>query len=318
MKKLYFIVSLLFVFNLSSAKIWRVNNNTGIAADFTTAQAAHDGASAGDTLHFESSLTSYGSLAMTKRLVLVGLGEFLNVNPNQQATSIAPYLETVSVFNAAAAGSIFMVTIMYLNIIAVPDLVVQRCYIGNRIDAANADNLVIRNCYFYNGININSGSTNVLFHNNILKGGITMDNSSAATILNNVISLDGNSSNIANSVFRSNIFVTGGASSLAGSTVENNLAPDNSIPAGNGNQQSVNMNNVFINYSTLLDKDLQLKPGSPAIGTGYGGIDAGAFGGASPYVLAMQPNVPAIYKLNAPPTVSGNTMTVVISTKTNN
>lgn len=317
MKKLYLVISFLFLVNLLNAKIWRVNNNTGITADFTTAQAAHDGASAGDTLHFETSLTSYGSLTMTKRLVLIGLGEFLNVNPNQQATGLAPFLDNLNATNAGASGSVIMVTFNYLNIVSVPNLVVQRCYIGNRIDATDADNLVVRNCYFQNQINI-SASANILFHNNIVRGHIAMDGASSSTMLNNIISLNGNFSIIANSIFRSNIFVVGGISSLTGSTVENNLASDNSIPAGNGNQQSVNMNNVFINFSTQLDKDLQLKAGSPAIGTGYGGVDAGAFGGASPYALALQPNVPAIYKLNAPPTVSGNTMTVVISTKSNN
>jgi hypothetical protein len=317
MKKLYLVISFLFFVNLSNAKIWRVNNNTGITADFTNAQAAHDGASAGDTLHFEPSLTSYGSITITKRLVMVGLGEFLNVNPNQQATGLAPFLDNLNITNAGASGSIIMVTFNYLNIVSVPNLVVQRCFIGNRIDANDADNLVVRNCFFNNGVNINA-SANILFHNNIVRGNISMDGASSSTMLNNIISLNGNFSTITNSIFRSNIFVLGGASSFTGSTVENNLAPDNSIPAGNGNQRSVDMNNVFINFNTHLDKDLQLKAGSPALGTGYGGIDAGAFGGASPYVLALQPNVPAIYKLNAPPTVSGNTMTVVISTKSNN
>lgn len=36
----------------ADAKIGRVNNNTGIAADFTTAQPAHDGAAAGGNAPF--------------------------------------------------------------------------------------------------------------------------------------------------------------------------------------------------------------------------------------------------------------------------
>lgn len=51
--------------NISFAKIWRVNN-TGVPADFTTAQLANDNASVanGDTIHIEPSGTSYGSLCL--------------------------------------------------------------------------------------------------------------------------------------------------------------------------------------------------------------------------------------------------------------
>jgi hypothetical protein len=318
MKKLYAIVPFLLVVCIANAKIWRVNNNTGITADFTTAQAAHDGAVAGDTLHFEPSLNFYGSMTMTKRLILIGVGDFLNINANQQASGIAASLNDITINNAGAAGSIIMVSFSYMPITSVPNVVVQRCFIGNRIDASDADNMVIRNCYFQNAVNILNGSTNILFHNNIVRSHINMDISSSATMLNNLVSLNGNFSSIYNSIIRSNIFIVGGISIASGSTIENNLSLDGSIPAGNGNQQNVNMTNVFINYNTGNDKDLQLKPASPAIGAGYGGVDAGAFGGASPYVLSVQPNIPAIYKLNAPPSVSGSTMNVIISTKSNN
>jgi hypothetical protein len=54
----------------TSGKTWRVNNNPGISADFTTAQVAHDAASAGDTIHLEPSLTNYGGLNITKKLAV--------------------------------------------------------------------------------------------------------------------------------------------------------------------------------------------------------------------------------------------------------
>ena len=318
MKKVYVLSVFLLLFSFAEAKIWRVNNNTGIIADFITAQAAHDGAVAGDTLHFEPSLTSYGGMTMTKRLILIGVGDFLNINANQQASGIAATLNDFSITNAGAAGSVIMVSFVYMNISAVSNIVVQRCFIGNRIDGNDADNLVVRNCYFNNTINIMSGSSNVLFHNNIVRGHLNMDGTSSATILNNVMGINGNFTTIYNSIVRSNILVMGGLGTGINSTLENNLASDATIPSGNGNQQNVNMTNVFVNHNTGNDKDLMLKAGSPAIGAGYSGVDAGVFGGASPYVLSVQPNVPAIYKLNAPPSVSGSTMTVVISTKSNN
>ena len=69
MKKLLLLsVAATLTCSLSFAKIWRVNNNIGITANFTTLQAAHDGAAAGDTVYLESSPTSYGGLNCTKKL----------------------------------------------------------------------------------------------------------------------------------------------------------------------------------------------------------------------------------------------------------
>ena len=59
-----------FVAFQSQAKIWRVNNNTGVVADFATVQAAHNAAASGDTIHLEGSATSYGQLSCTKKLVI--------------------------------------------------------------------------------------------------------------------------------------------------------------------------------------------------------------------------------------------------------
>ncbi|MFZ4772098.1 MAG: hypothetical protein ACOYLO_18085 [Ferruginibacter sp.] len=73
-----------FSTSTSFAKIWRVNNRTNIAADFTTAQAAHDGATAGDTIYFEPSPDNYGDIVLSKQLVIIGTGYFLDANPETQ------------------------------------------------------------------------------------------------------------------------------------------------------------------------------------------------------------------------------------------
>ena len=79
-----FLTALLLVTSSVSAKIWRVNNRVGIVADFTTAQAAHDGANAGDTVFFEPSPTNYGDITLTKKLILIGTGYFLDQNLETQ------------------------------------------------------------------------------------------------------------------------------------------------------------------------------------------------------------------------------------------
>ena len=89
---------LLFVFTLciscAYAKIWRVNNNTGVVADFTTFAAAVSSASvlSGDTIHIEPSATSYGGATMSKRLVVIGIGYLLN--PLPLATQVRNYQYT--------------------------------------------------------------------------------------------------------------------------------------------------------------------------------------------------------------------------------
>jgi hypothetical protein len=309
------------------AKIWRVNN-TGVPADFTTAQAAHDGAAAGDTLHFEPSPTSYGNLSMSKKLVLIGVGDFLDINLNNQATNVPAQLGAV-VVNSGAAGSTIMITAQTVNILSAQDVVIQRCYVintmgsfgsGPGIRVENANNTVIRNCFSVFGIDIIGTCINTQVINNIVGQNISMSTSSStATILNNVINgrITANS-NLYNSTFRNNIINKAGTFSCGSCVIENNLSSTSSLPAGNGNQNSVNMTTVFIDPNNYIDSTFKLKSGSPAIGAGIGGIDAGAYGGLSPYHLSMQPNVPAIYKLVAPAVVTGGTITITISTKSNN
>src|SRR4051812_28120195 len=91
----------------SYAKIWRVNNNPNVTADFTTLSAAHTGASSGDTLHLEGSPTSYGSMTCTKKLVIIGPGFFLSQNPNTQALKQTARVDNIS-FNVGSAGSEIM------------------------------------------------------------------------------------------------------------------------------------------------------------------------------------------------------------------
>src|SRR5690349_18055300 len=66
----------------SSAKIWRINNNVGISANFTTFYDAANSASVqpGDTLYMEPSATQYttNSFMLTKQLVVIGPGYFLD------------------------------------------------------------------------------------------------------------------------------------------------------------------------------------------------------------------------------------------------
>src|SRR6266404_6786736 len=106
MKKIIFLLTVTTSFFCLPcfAKIWRVNNNTGINADFTTIQAAHDGAASGDTLYIEGSPNGYGSLTSSKSLTIIGPGYFLSLNPNTQALSYTAQVSGI-VYNAGSEGS---------------------------------------------------------------------------------------------------------------------------------------------------------------------------------------------------------------------
>ena len=87
-----------------------------------------------------------------------------------------------------------------------------------------------------------------------------------------------------------------------GNTISNNIClAQAATPSGNGD---VNFGDETITFlvtnpwsilsSQSKDDSFKLAVGSPAIGIGTGGTDAGPFGGASPYVLSGMPAYPII------------------------
>ncbi|MEQ1587304.1 MAG: hypothetical protein ABL895_15550, partial [Cyclobacteriaceae bacterium] len=119
--KTLLLTCLLLLSIASFGKIWIVDNNVGSTAkDFTSLMEAHDGASAGDTLYLIGSPNNYKSYnndvtnIITKRLVIIGPGYFLNENPNTQVSPTTSYFTTVLFCNEeiefapGSEGSIMM------------------------------------------------------------------------------------------------------------------------------------------------------------------------------------------------------------------
>jgi hypothetical protein len=105
MKKItsFLTVVAIFIALNTSAKIWTVANFHN-AANFTTLQAAIDGASAGDTIYIEGSAVSYGNGIFNKKLVVFGNGFWLTDNPNTQARKESSIVGQLT-FNAGSEGS---------------------------------------------------------------------------------------------------------------------------------------------------------------------------------------------------------------------
>ena len=337
MKKFLTLSLLVFlVHQVSFAKIWRCNNNSGVSADFTTVQAAHDAAAAGDTIHLEPSINSYGDLTMNKRLVIIGTGQFIVQNPGIQFDPKAPYLATVNISNSGANNSILMVrhtgnininsgvTGVTLTNCASTDATGHTGCVSGQIIINNADNIVIKNCWATN-IRFENNSNNIVITNNIIGNAIFNDATSDGIIANNVIHAvaggpcGNNDASLNNCVIGNNIFNTQQNASFSNCNISNNIAPGTNLPAGSGNQINVDMSTVFVNNTGgFVDNVYQLKTGSPAIGAGGNGVDCGAFGGGSPFRLAVTPPIPSIYKMSLPASPSGSSMTLTFSTKSNN
>lgn len=333
-KNLVLLTAILLTCNISFAKIWRVNN-TGVPADFTSAQQAHDNASVvnGDTLHFEPSGTSYGDLGLSKRLVIIGNGYFLGSvvsgsNPDLQANTAPSYIPTLYIYTGGSNSVIMGLTfsnVYIANGSAVNNLLFRRNRVLSQLYffTGGSSNVQVMQCFIDGAIIQTSSHTNVLISNCIITQGTNFDADDNGTFQNNIMHATGAgySSSFTNFTLRNNILVAGGISSLTNCLVEFNFSYSTQFGNASGNQQNIDMSTVFTGYPTLgsnsLDGRYVLKAGSPAIGAGYGSVDVGAYGGTPAYVKSGIPDVPSIYKLSVPPIVTNNVLSVIVSTKVN-
>jgi hypothetical protein len=341
MKKniLVLISSLLLVIN-ASAKIWRVNN-TGVPADFTSAQQAINSASVvnGDTVHFEPSGASYGNLFFSKSLVLIGNGFFLgnsaaNGNPDLQANTASSKIDNLY-YQAGSNNSVVegmtITSFVYMSYggASISNILFRRNSVGSQISMGYCSNAQITQCYLPSILSINSlgATTNATINNNIIISGAAFDADDNGTFQNNVMHIVGQNfiSTFTGWTIRNNISISD-YFNMSSCIVENNISWGGQFGNGvNGNIVIADMTTVFEdlpNTSPNFSQDsrFQIKAASPAKTAGTGGGECGVFGiqNGTAYALSGISNVPSIYKLTAPATVSSNILNITISTKTNN
>jgi hypothetical protein len=334
MKKLFLsLVTLASMINYANAAILRCNNNVGItgANIYSTLQAAHNAASMGDTIHLEPSPNSYGSLTMNKRLFIVSIGGFLTTYPGNQYSPTPSYCDGININNTGANNSVISVafngTITIQN--SVSGVQIRNCYglttnLGqSHISIQNSANNILVTQSWIGSVAVGNSSSNITFTNNIVMSYFYVESNSSAIIENNVIhaltSWNGGQS-ISNSTVRNNIFAQS-TCAYSNCIVTNNMSAFGATsfpqPTANGNLINQTMTNVFVNPSAVVDSGFVLKAASPAIGTGFGGVNMGAFDGPLPYKLGVQPRIPAITNITAPSVPTTNTINVNFSTKSN-
>lgn len=352
LNKILAVAFLLFVAPGAEAKIWRVNNNGGASADFTSINAALINASVqdGDTLHMEASANSYGDATIDKRLVIIGPGYFLDpanttypANTGLQYKTQNALLRNIHIV-AGGAGTKFTGMSFLGGTISGAvwtNIAFEKCYIAQNFVVPDATNsgLAIRKCFIDNAtLNCTAGSlTGLTCENNIFFGfwgGINMPNLSGTNNIfrNNSYSFPAptGGSALSNCYVANNIFTNNNGSPIGftNCNIKNNLFSQNQPLPGTAvdNQINVNMADVYVGGTTeSWDSRFVLKAGSPAIGAGLtvGSVvspNCGAFGGTDPYRLSGIPGVPAIYSLTVPSSIpSGtNSMNVTFSTRSNN
>lgn len=347
MQKNALLIVLLFVTSTAFAKIWRVNNNVGVPADFTqiTTAIASAAVMAGDTIHVEPSATVYQGITLTKQLVIIGPGYFLGSNAGLQANTTGVTINGITLNNANAAGSKFFGLSFnaYISIsgIATPwNLTFERCWangiavnFNQNVDVSpNSDGITIRKCILdYYGVSISSNATasnftveNCIFYNQVDGAGLAKLTGDKNIFRNNSFYGGTPSVTIANAYVANNIFSR--LATFTNAIVKNNLfaMAQTLPPTATGNQINVNLTNVYALGPVAPDALVQLKSGAPAIGAGVtiDGYtpDAGAFGGPDPYKLSGIPPIPTIYSLTVPHSIptGSSTMNITFSSRNNN
>lgn len=319
----------------ANATVYRVNN-TGADADFTEAQAAHDGVNAGDTLYFESSPTTYGALSITKEIHVIGNGYFLGENQDLQA-QIAPATLNNVTFQSGSDNSTIqgmtITTVLCGSNATFDDIVIERNHITFGIYFSSSQDLnniyILRNYIYgsnstYNTFRTNGTGTNsFVVSNNIFVyinsfSRITMDANTTATFKNNIINVYNISSTFC--VYKNNIInsASGIPINESTNTVSYNTCVSSYCSSNNNNTNNAVFSALFVGLpNNTSDSQYMLSGSSDAAGAGEAGIDCGVYDGEVIYKLSGIPAIPSIYKLIAPSIVSGN-FNITISTRSNN
>ena len=321
-----------------TATVYRVNNRPNVDADFTTLQAAIDGASDGDTLYIGASETSYGTGVFAKKLIVIGAGYWLTENDTTQTYKEESQTGRLT-FNDGSQGSVVMGLYVYVSMYANPrgilvysdSINIERNYIRvNETSTSNSHspvgiyitgnltNIIITQNWIYStratayntfGIGIWGIPANSIISNNFIRAqhtkyAIYMATSSTSTelvITNNVM---WGILQTYYTIHNNNILIEGTYNNGTGDLTTNNICSGTQYPDVNSNQQNVDMSTVFVDYVGYIDNDYILATGSPAIGAGLSGGDCGAFGngtGGDPYMLSGIPPIPAVFEATVAP-----------------
>jgi hypothetical protein len=324
---------LLFICSAANARVWRVNNNSNVSADFSqlTTAVASPLVQNDDTLYVEGSSIAYsGTATLTKRLVIIGPGFLLSgtgSNPNMQA--ITEVANAIVRFDSLSSGSqLIGITGTFYIQSNTDNITITRCSgalyeIGPYTANTKMSNILISKSWIRIELR-DFLKENIQIINNFIPYYVFLQNTVNGLIRNNHFSSSGSIDNtyLSNNIFTASLTLA----NMPNCTFRHNIAMGNYIPVtGNGNQNNIPLANLVVQTGSAAgDAYYQLKPGGAGIGAGepINGVtpDIGPFGTADPYKLSGIPAIPTIYSLTVPSTIpsSATTISITVSTRSNN
>lgn len=345
---------LLLVSSAMAQTIHIVDNSPGTDPDFTDLQTAIDAAASGDIIYVQQSAMSYGNVTiLEKGLAIIGRSHSdsgyktqvgtITLAENSSNTTIKGLETSISEGGVVTFDSINNVVISdcYLNSVSMSSSNTKDNFLfqGNVINSSfnaggtNWGNLLVTNNVF-NSSSITFGNPDtVLFTNNIIRyngSAIAGNNTQTLNISNTIfftnfnyfgsqdvtISLSGNYqiSNCLTYLYNGTT-LTFATNSAPVNTVQNTLLNTDPLFTNvDPNGTSIANTNNFQPFSD----DLSLQAGSPAIGSGSGGVDMGVFEGYNFKNLGTPTGYPSIKIDSYSATVPKNSdLTVTIKAKTN-
>jgi hypothetical protein len=346
MRKIILILCVFAFYNCLGNNTWVVSNVQGFSANFNNLQACVSSPNvlAGDVVIVQGSGTSYGDIVVSKPLIILGPGFFLNQNPQTQAILASAKLNSIF-FKKGSSGSIMQ----GLEVIGTTPYNYNNGYgfcwggtadtysikvdsssitcIGNRwvnwFQISNSSSTTIKGSFgeyvcanndigdlqIQNTIFGGAYCRNAVISNCFVGEGFAGHTSciDSSILKNNIIHQNPGYFSVANSQFSHNVFI--GLDPL-GANIGNNIV-------------SGDANSVFIGYpnqgSYSSDGKYKLKIGSIAIANGEAGVDIGPFGGPEPYKLSGIAFHPNIWWVEMPTTgTSGGGLPIKIKVNANN
>lgn len=295
MKKTMLFLAAISMAVAANAKILRVSNVSGSSAPYTSIDAAHDAASAGDTIMVDASSAKYGGnyakYDITKKLVIIGPGYWLVENDVIAEGSSSAMVATL---NLKTAGIVVKgMEIGTINISAA-QAVINRCYVNDINFSSGADNGIVSQCYITGSP---SGANYIQMTNNIF------------TSTTNYQLFSGfNNSYIAYNTFRNKLVQL--QNTVKNTTFEYNLWKDYKDNGSGNSFKDNNKTDIISTQATndFIDSDYYKLEIPEDVISKYG-----AFAGDSPYIMSGVPSGPIITDLVVPTTVeTGSKMNVTI------
>jgi hypothetical protein len=315
----------------AQARIFTVDNKPGAVAMYSNLQDAYVEANNGDTIILAASPVEYGepvhhngdNIRVYKRINYVGSGYLIAENSIPSVIRESSKLSGARITTnsiSSSSGSTFVgldissvfAPVGYNN--ALTSATFDRCNLGGL--TAQHCRMNINRSFIRSAATFDQNCSGSTIRNSIVAPGLGNSSNPISFLCSNVtisncilgyIFADQPSVSISSSMIVTSHYSGKGAFSAAfKGSISNSLAVGYSsstadrktfLPDGGGNLNGFISSDVFLTTGSD-DAKWQLKAGSPAVGAGYAGADAGAFGGG--YVLSGILGRPRITRLVVP------------------